>query len=124
MKVGGVQEVPRAVRRERVASEAELSTTWIAWIVSTLGAQPEIVPSSVANMNRLGPETPFAVTTKSEPLLNTMPVGALGGKLPGGGGIVTTNEFFTPRPSYSVDLPVPLSFTQSKPLGLNATPPG
>lgn len=44
---------------------------------STLGAHPEMVPSSVANRKTDGAVTPFAVTSKPEPaMLNTWPVGA------------------------------------------------
>src|SRR3984893_19131945 len=92
----------------------------MAWVTSTLGAQPEIVPSSVAKMNRLGPETLPFVTTKSFELLKTMPVGAPGD--PPGPGMATTNDWGSPLPSYSVALPVPLSATHATPLGLNTTP--
>src|SRR2546425_198989 len=37
----------------------------MALVALTLGFQPEIVPSSVANMKILGPDFPFALTTES-----------------------------------------------------------
>ena len=50
-------------------------------------------------MKRLAPDTVPFVTTKSEPVLATMPVGLLGGVPPLGGGIVTTSDCFAPLPS-------------------------
>src|SRR6266487_1352349 len=88
----------------------------IARVWSTVGFQPDIVPSSVAKMKRLGPETPPSVTTKPLVPLKTLPVGA---ELvpPAGGGMVTTSGDApgdngltgVPFPSYRVDTPVPLS---------------
>src|SRR3954451_12146794 len=101
-----------------MAPEVECGTAGIASAGSTLGAQPEMLPSSVAKMNRLGPESAPDVTMKSAPLLNTMPVGALGGVPSSAGGTLTISEFLTPLPSYSVDSPVPLSATHTKPFGL------
>ena len=81
----------------------------IALVGSTAGAHAAIVPFSVQKRNRAGPDLPLAETMKSvfEPL-KTMPVG-----LPPG--IVTTRDCGIPLPSYSVDTPVPLSATQTKP---------
>src|SRR6185295_16215445 len=98
-----------------MAPDAELSTTVIALVGSTLGAHAAIVPCSVAKRNRAGPETPPFVTMKSPDPLKTMPVG-----LPPG--MVTTSDWGFPLPSYSVDTPVPPSATQTNPNGLNATP--
>src|SRR5262245_9283192 len=81
------------------------------------GAQAAITPFSVAKMNRLGflvASTVLGAWKSAEPL-KTIPVG-----LPPG--IVTTNDCLLPSPSYSVDLPVPLSAIQTKPLGLKAIP--
>src|SRR6266702_2313163 len=42
------------------APEAELSTARMAWVKSTLGFQPAIVPSSVAKIKKLEPDVvPF-----------------------------------------------------------------
>src|SRR6476659_8715676 len=99
----------------------ELSTATIACVVSTLGAQPAITPSSVAKMNLLAPEIPAAVTMKPLEPLNTMPVGLP--PLPAEGvGICTTSACGLPAPSYSVEVPVPLFATQTNPNGLNARP--
>src|ERR1035437_7376865 len=99
----------------------ELSTATSAWVPSTFGAQPAITPSSVANRNRLGPETPAWVTTKPDEALKTMAV-RLAPPTPDGVGICTTSACALPAPSYSVDTPVPLSATQTKANGLNAMP--
>ena len=64
-------------------------------------------------MNRLGPASAPERTTKSAPLLNTMPVGDDGGSAPGAVGTVTTSDCFTPWPSHSVETPVSLSATQT-----------
>src|ERR671934_1800674 len=91
----------------------------MAWVASTVGLQPEIVPSSVSKMNRLGPECPPLETTKSLLPLKTVPVGAdvVPGALPAGGGMVTTSGLASgngwPAPLYSVETPVPLSATQN-----------
>ena len=71
----------------------------IAFLASTLGAQPEIVPSSVAKMKTLALETTPLVTAKSEEELKTIPVGVLGPVPLRGGGIVTTNDCGRPAPS-------------------------
>src|SRR2546426_8235547 len=70
----------------------ELSITRIAWVASTLGAHPAMTPSSVAKMNRLGPETPLLETTKPVDALNTMPVGAPFPLALAGGGIFTMRD--------------------------------
>ncbi len=64
---------------------------------SAAGLQPEMLPSSLEKMKRLGPVTPPLLTWKSLPPLNTMPVG-LAGTLPAGG-TVTTSDCGTPLPS-------------------------
>src|SRR6266699_4451032 len=102
----------------------------MAWVTSTVRFQPEIVPSSVANMNRLGPERPFSETTKSLVPLKTLPVGAavVPAGLPFGGGIVTTSGEPTgngvPSPLYRVDTPLPLSETHQGLVGLCDRPQG
>src|SRR4029077_17654500 len=65
----------------------ERSTAMIPLTRSTLGLQPTIVPSSVANRNRLEPEAPFSDTTKPDPVeLKTVPVGAPTAPAPADGG--------------------------------------
>src|SRR5690348_12736362 len=97
---------------------------------SAVGFQPEIVPSSVANMKKLGPEPPPPVTTKPELPLNTTPVGVpvVPSGLPLAGGIVTTSGVAggngTPAPLYRVLTPVPLSEIQKGLVGPNAMPQG
>src|SRR6266567_1946834 len=91
---------------------------------STLGFQPDIVPSSVAKMKRPGL---FPETAKSLVPLKTLPVGAeiVPGGLPPGGGMVTTSCIggeptwtAVPSPLYTVDTPVPLSETHQGLVGL------
>ena len=67
----------------------------MAWVGSTVGFQPEMVPSSVAKIKRLGPEVVPFVTTKSAVPLKTWPVGlaVVPGGLPAGGGMVTTSAW-------------------------------
>jgi len=48
-----------------------------------VGAQPEMVPSSLANMKRAAALTDPFVTTNLVPPLETMPVGAAGPAAPG-----------------------------------------
>src|SRR5215467_15465191 len=102
----------------------------MALVTSTLRFQPEIVPSSVAKMNRLGAETPFSVTTKSLVPLKILPVGAevVPAGLPFGGGMVTTSGEPTgngvPSPLYSVDTPLPLSETHQGVAGPCERPQG
>src|SRR2546430_17743118 len=52
-----------------------LSTAMIAWVRSSAGFQPEMEPSSLTKMNRLGWELPLSDTLKKAVLLNTTPVG-------------------------------------------------
>jgi len=54
----------------------------------TLGFHPRICPASVSNRNSDGPEWVPSVTTKSEPPLNTVPVGS--------SGTLTVNEPLVP----------------------------
>src|SRR4051794_10693522 len=73
------------------------------------------MPPSVANRKGLAPRLPPLVNMKSVLLpLKTIPVGL--------GGVLTTRDCGTPLPSYRVELSVPLSATQPKPLGLKAPP--
>src|ERR1700730_13851400 len=97
------------------------STAMTARVGSTAGFQPEIVPSSVANRNRAGAETPFLDTAKpSDVGLNTVPSGVptAPGPAEGAAGIVTTSwcmpgpGWGLPCPSYKVATPVALSETQ------------
>src|SRR3954471_17397124 len=96
------------------------SCTTCALFKSTPGLHAEIVPDSPAKMNGLGPLALFALSTKLLPPLKTSPVGLPGPAVPAG--IATTSDCATPLPSYSVEVDVPLSATQTKPCGLNATP--
>src|SRR5262245_38387284 len=100
----------------------------MACVGSTVGFQPEMVPSSVANRNRAGPWRMPADTTKSELLLKAIPVGAAVPVFPGGSGMVTTigaaGGKALPEPSYTVDTPVPLSEIQKGPAGEAVMPHG
>src|ERR1700730_17214650 len=92
-----------------------------AWVRATEEFQPAMTPSSVANKNRAGPETPFSDTAKPSYVgLNTMPSGVptAPGPAEGGAGIVTTSwclpgpGWGLPCPSYKVVTPVALSETE------------
>src|SRR6478609_3817588 len=72
-------------------------------LVPTLGFQPRILPSSLANRNRAAPDCPLWLTTKSDVPLKTVPVGPPP--------TLTTSGRGLPEPSYRVDLSVPLSET-------------
>src|SRR6201997_2075181 len=100
---------------------ADRSTAVTAWVGSTVGFQPAMVPSSVANRNRAGADTPFSDTAKPSGVgLNTVPSGAPAapGPAEGGAGMVTTSCWLPgpgwglPCPSYKVVTPVWLSDTQ------------
>src|SRR6201987_4569073 len=70
------------------------STAGTAWVGSTVGFQPAIVPSSVADTNRAGADTPFSDITKPSAVgLNTVPSGAptAPGPAEGGAGIDTAS---------------------------------
>jgi hypothetical protein len=93
-------------------------TAMMAVPKSTEGAQPEMVPSSVANRNAAAADLPACATAKSVELgLNTCPVGLPVPLVPAAG-IVTTRFWIAPVPSYSVVRPVALSDTQNAPVGL------
>src|ERR1700680_787735 len=97
----------------------------MACVGSTLGVQPLMVPSSVSNRNKAGPELLLADTTKPEVELVTSPVGEPTVGLKNGfapNGTVTTSGSTLPTWSYRVDTPVVLSATQNGPLGKNASP--
>src|SRR5260370_4418765 len=103
----------------------------MAWVGSAVGFQPDIVPSSVAKMKRLGPDPPLPVTTKSLVPLKTLPVGAAGGVPPVGGGMVTTSGIggeptwsAVPSPLYTVATPAVLSQTHQGLVGLWDSPQG
>src|SRR6266550_5436877 len=89
-----------------------------AWGRSTFGFQPAMVPSSVANRKKAGPELPFFVITKSDEagskVLNAWPVGAPTAPAPadGGAGMSTLSAWGLPSPSYRVAAPAWLSETQ------------
>src|ERR1700730_18967281 len=92
-----------------------------AWVRATEEFQPAMTPSSVANKNRAGPETPFLETAKPSGVgLNTVPSGvpAAPGPAEGGAGIVTTSCWLpgpgwgVPCPSYKVVTPRALSEAQ------------
>src|SRR5436190_1071086 len=74
-----------------VAPAGELSTFRMALVGLTLGAQPEMVPSSVAKRKMAGAGVLPGDTEKSGVPLKTMPVGAAGPLPPAGGGMVTTS---------------------------------
>src|SRR5437588_209241 len=95
----------------------------MAWVRSTLGFQPEMVPSSVAKRNWLGPDALPSVMTKSLVLLKTLPVGAPPGPPPGSG-MLTTGGTPMPLLLYRVDRPVPLSEICQGPVGLCDRPQG
>lgn len=75
------------------APDPELSTLSTALVPPF---HPEIVPSSVAKMNRAG--VPLGSLKSVALALNTWPVGAAGGVPPAGGGIVTTSDWIAPAP--------------------------
>src|SRR5882762_7686428 len=83
----------------------ELSTARIAWLAFVCGAQPLMVPSSVANRKNVD----HPPSWKSEDPLNTIPVGVPGPFNPLGEpgpfpavGISTFSDCIFPRPSYRV----------------------
>src|SRR6266849_5851922 len=85
------------------APELDLSTAIRAWVKSTPGAQPLIVPSSVAKRNIPTPDvTPFETEKDSvgfpRVMLKTVPVGAPEAALPGAGGMITVSGTFWPAP--------------------------
>src|SRR5205814_10607830 len=96
----------------------------IAWVRSSAGFQPEMEPSSLTKMNRLGWELPLSDTLKKAVLLNTTPVGFPPSLLRTAVGIVTTRGTAVPSWQYRVETPVPLSLTQIVPLGVTAMPHG
>src|SRR6266700_4238915 len=59
-----------------VSVARDRSTAMMAWVGSTVGFQPAIVPSSVAKRNLAGPEAPLSETTNPSGVgLNAVPVG-------------------------------------------------
>src|SRR6266576_5985330 len=87
-------------------------------VVPALPFQPRIVPFRVSKMKVAG--VPF---TGNDPatLLNTIPVGPLGGAPPG---MVTTNPWGVPAALYRVASPVPWSEVQKGDVAEKATPHG
>src|SRR5262245_42810334 len=104
----------------------------MAWVPSTEGAQPEMVPSSVSNRKTAAAGPLPLAETLNPPLappkvLNTAPVGVPSvprGSAGGGPGIFTTSDCGVPAVLYSVDTPVPLSETQNGLPPLSAMPQG
>src|SRR5256885_2579042 len=96
----------------------------MAWVRSTPGLQPEMVPSSVEKMNAATPEAVPLDTVKPVPPLNTMPLGVemVPAGEPAGAGTVTTSGVIAPAPLYSVDRPVPLSEIHHGPVALGIRP--
>src|SRR5689334_18158070 len=95
-----------------------------AWVPSTVGLQPEMVPSVVANRKTLEPVLPCAVTSKPvRAMLKTSPVGepcAGSGLSVGLAGMWTTNpKTWTCgcEVLYSVLVPVPWFDTQNGVVG-------
>src|SRR6266478_96673 len=86
-------------------------TATTAFVGSTPGFQPEIVPSSLTKINTAGNEFAPLVTLKNGVSLRTTPVG-----LPllsfSRAGIDTMSERAVPSCLYRVETPVPLSLTQ------------
>jgi hypothetical protein len=83
------------------------STAVIAWVGSTAGFQPAMVPSSVANRNRAGADTPFLDTARPSGVgLNAVPSGvpAAPGPADGGAGIATTSCWL-PGPGWGLPCP-------------------
>jgi hypothetical protein len=80
-----------------VSTAFERSTAITECVGSTVGFQPEMVPSSVAKRKKAGPDLPFFVITKSavvlSKVLNACPVGALTAPdaADGGAAMVTTS---------------------------------
>ena len=81
------------------APTLERSTATMAAAGFTLGLQPEIVPSSVANRNTAPPDLPPADTANSLPGLKTWPVGEPVAAAPAAAGMVTTSDWMAPVPS-------------------------
>src|ERR1700755_2404882 len=111
---------------------ADRFTAMTARAGSTAGFQPAIVPSSVANRNRAGAETPCLETRKPSAVgLNTVPSGAPAAPGPAdrGAGMVTTScrlpgpGWGLPCPSYKVAAPAWLSATQIGRAGAGAGAP-
>ena len=98
----------------------------MAWVRSTPGDQPAIMPPSPAKMNFAAPVA-VVVTTKSVEALETIPVGlnapaALGARLTTSGAAV--GYCALPLPSYCVAVAVRLLATQIAVVGPKAIPHG
>src|SRR4029079_14409253 len=93
----------------------------MAWVRSTVGFQPLMVPSSVAKMNNAGPERSCALTTKSGEPLNTIPVREPGPS-PVAEGIATTSCCGTPWALQRVESPVTWSLTQKGEAAADVSP--
>src|SRR5436305_14122673 len=101
-----------------MASTFERSTPTKVWVENggggTAGLQPRMVPPSVANRKRDGPEWVPSLITNRGPPLKTRPVG-----FPG---TWTTSGIGFPSPPYSVDTSVSLSATHHGVFGPAARP--
>src|SRR4051812_2821386 len=102
----------------KMASWPDMSTTLNALGdgagAGTFGFHPRIVPDSPANRNSDGPESPMCETTKPDPPLKTVPVGAPN--------TFTTNGSGVPVPSYNVEVSVPLFATHQGVCGPATSP--
>src|SRR3954452_4290525 len=98
-----------------------------AWVASTSGFQPAIVPSSVENSSVAGPAESPDEMTKPPVALAPTPVGAPA-PVPSGVGTETTSGepvvIGCPDPSYAVATPAWLSATQSPLFSPTAMPQG
>src|SRR5580700_6552989 len=100
----------------------ELSTARAAFV--PLPFQPEMVPSSVSKIKRLGPVVPPELTGNPVVPFATVPVGAEMPATPFGAGILTISVWIFPCASYSVDRPLLLSAIQKVLPGKNDMPQG
>ncbi len=98
------------------------SKTVTALPASTLCAQPEMVPPVPSKRNVAGALTPFLLTTKLLVVFATVPVGAEAPPALLAGMLTTTAESTLPLPSYSVDLLLAWSATQTSVPGAKAIP--
>src|ERR1700684_231721 len=104
-----------------------LVASMIAWVASTRGLQPEMVPSTVANRKTLEPVLPFSETSNPFVGLKTTPVGVPCGEFAELDGVLTTSEVgVTPEAEvlYTVLVPVLGLATHQSPVGPAARPQG
>src|SRR5437763_745887 len=101
----------------------------MAWVTSTAGLQPAMVPSRVANRRVLGADTPFAEMTNPVVPLKTTPVGVPGPpRVPADGGTLMTSGVpdgrARPAPEYRGTLPEPALARANGPAGPSVRPQG